>query len=67
MRRYGEEPPEPRDRERAKDATIRDACAGDAAGIAAIWNPIIRDTAITFWPTERSVMPPILRTRSAMS
>lgn len=41
--------------ERAKDATIRNARAGDAAGIAAIWNPIIRDTAITFWPTERSV------------
>ena len=38
---------------RATDAVIRDADAGDAAGIAAIWNPIIRDTAITFWPTER--------------
>lgn len=34
--------------------TIRDARAADAAGIAAIWNPIIRDTAITFWPHERS-------------
>lgn len=33
---------------------IRDATAGDAAGIAAIWNPIVRDTAISFWPTERS-------------
>jgi len=33
---------------------IRDATAGDAAGIAAIWNPIIRDTVISFWPTERS-------------
>ncbi|MFV0302715.1 MAG: GNAT family N-acetyltransferase [Paracoccus sp. (in: a-proteobacteria)] len=33
---------------------IRDSRAGDAAEIAAIWNPIIRDTAITFWPTERS-------------
>lgn len=32
---------------------IRDATAGDAAGIAAIWNPTIRDTAITFWPAER--------------
>lgn len=34
--------------------TIRDAVPADAAGIGAIWNPIIRDTAITFWPTERS-------------
>lgn len=34
---------------------IRDARTDDAAGIAAIWNPIIRDTEITFWPTERSV------------
>lgn len=33
---------------------LRDACPEDAAGIGAIWNPIIRDTAITFWPTERS-------------
>lgn len=33
---------------------IRPSRPGDAAGIAAIWNPIIRDTAITFWPTERS-------------
>lgn len=33
---------------------IRDAVPGDAAAIAAIWNPLIRDTAITFWPTERS-------------
>ena len=33
---------------------IRDASARDAADIAAIWNPIIRDTAITFWPTERT-------------
>ena len=32
---------------------IRDSRAEDAAAIAAIWNPIIRDTAITFWPTER--------------
>ena len=32
---------------------IRDAVATDAPAIAAIWNPIIRDTAITFWPHER--------------
>lgn len=32
---------------------IRDALPQDAAAIGAIWNPIIRDTAITFWPTER--------------
>lgn len=32
---------------------IRDATRADAPAIAAIWNPIIRDTAITFWPTER--------------
>ena len=33
---------------------IRPATAADARGIAAIWNPIIRDTVVTFWPTERS-------------
>lgn len=33
---------------------LRQANAGDAAAIAVIWNPIIRDTVITFWPTERS-------------
>lgn len=33
---------------------IRDSRPDDAGAIAAIWNPIIRDTAITFWPTERS-------------
>ncbi|WP_134724698.1 GNAT family N-acetyltransferase [Paracoccus luteus] len=32
---------------------IRTATTDDAAAIAAIWNPIIRDTAITFWPAER--------------
>lgn len=37
------------------DAVIlRDATAADAPAIGAIWNAIIRDTAITFWPTERS-------------
>ena len=33
---------------------IRDARASDADGIAAIWNPIIRDTAITFNSTLKS-------------
>ncbi|WP_240643579.1 GNAT family N-acetyltransferase [Paracoccus siganidrum] len=33
---------------------LRDARPQDAPGIGAIWNPIVRDTAITFWPTERS-------------
>ena len=33
---------------------IRASHAEDAASIAAIWNPIIQDTAITFWPTERT-------------
>ncbi|SNR56975.1 N-acetyltransferase family protein [Paracoccus sediminis] len=33
---------------------IRPASPGDVPAIAAIWNPIIRDTVITFWPTERS-------------
>lgn len=34
---------------------IRDATPADAPAIAAIWNPIIAETPITFWPTERSV------------
>ncbi|TKW68261.1 MAG: N-acetyltransferase family protein [Paracoccus denitrificans] len=33
---------------------IRDANAEDAPAIGAIWNPVVRDTAITFWPTPRS-------------
>ena len=33
---------------------LRPAAPADAPGIGAIWNPIVRDTAITFWPTERS-------------
>ena len=33
---------------------IRDSQSGDAAAIGEIWNPIVRDTAITFWPTPRS-------------
>lgn len=34
-------------------AVIRPATPRDAAGIGAIWNAVIRDTAISFWPTER--------------
>lgn len=33
---------------------LRSATSADATAIGAIWNPIIRDTPITFWPTERS-------------
>jgi phosphinothricin acetyltransferase len=33
---------------------IRRATAQDAEAIAAIWNPYIRDTAVTFNPTEKS-------------
>ncbi|WP_240769096.1 GNAT family N-acetyltransferase [Paracoccus liaowanqingii] len=33
---------------------LRDAAPSDVPQIAAIWNPIVRDTAITFWPTERT-------------
>lgn len=33
---------------------LRDARPGDVPAVAAIWNPIVRDTVITFWPTERS-------------
>lgn len=33
---------------------IRDATCADIPQISAIWNPVIRDTIITFWPTERS-------------
>lgn len=33
---------------------IRDSRPDDAAAIAAIWNPFIRDTTVTFWPTQRS-------------
>ncbi len=34
--------------------TLRHATPDDAPAIAAIWNPIIRDTVITFYPLERS-------------
>ncbi|WP_374642220.1 N-acetyltransferase family protein [Tabrizicola sp.] len=33
---------------------IRRATAGDAAAIAALWNPWIRDTAVTFNPSEKT-------------
>nr|WP_318272586.1 GNAT family N-acetyltransferase [Paracoccus saliphilus] len=33
---------------------LREATPDDAPAIAAVWNPIVRDTVITFWPTERS-------------
>ncbi len=33
---------------------IRDAVPGDAAAIAAIWNPVIRDTDITFTSIEKT-------------
>lgn len=34
--------------------TLRDARASDAPAVAAIWNQIIRDTTISFWPTART-------------
>lgn len=34
---------------------IRDATPADAAAIAAIWNPAIRDTSVTFNAAERSL------------
>lgn len=34
---------------------IRPARTGDAAAIADLWNPIIRDTVITFNPVEKTV------------
>ncbi|WP_374299099.1 N-acetyltransferase family protein [Paracoccus sp. (in: a-proteobacteria)] len=33
---------------------LREASAGDVPAVAAIWNPIVRNTVITFWPTERT-------------
>lgn len=36
-------------------ATIRHAEPGDASAIAAIWNPVIRDTLVTFNSAERSI------------
>lgn len=34
---------------------IRSARPQDAGQIAAFWNPLIRDTAVTFYPLERTV------------
>ncbi|MBC9245679.1 N-acetyltransferase [Paracoccus sp. 11-3] len=34
---------------------MRSATPLDAESVAEIWNAIIRDTVITFWPTERSI------------
>ena len=46
---------------------IRHATEADAAAIAAIWNPIIRDTAITFNAAEKSDndIAAMIRTRQA--
>jgi len=33
---------------------LRDARPADAAAIAAIWNPVIRDTTVTFNPVEKT-------------
>jgi len=38
----------------AQDVVLRDAGPADAGPVAAIWNPIVRDTVITFWPSPRS-------------
>ena len=35
--------------------TVRVAGAADAAAVAGIWNHYIRDTAVTFNPTEKTV------------
>ncbi|MFC7705314.1 GNAT family N-acetyltransferase [Plastorhodobacter daqingensis] len=40
---------------------IRDACAEDCSAIAAIWNPVIRDTLITF-TTEEKTAPDLVAT-----
>lgn len=34
---------------------IRPARPGDAAALAALWNPLIRDTLVTFNPVEKTV------------
>jgi phosphinothricin acetyltransferase len=47
---------------------IRNAAPADVPAIAAIWNPIVRETVITFWPTERSdeEIAALIRDRQAM-
>ena len=47
---------------------LRDAMPDDVPAIARIWNPIIRDTVITFWPTERTdaEIAALIRDRQAM-
>lgn len=46
---------------------IRPARPGDIPGVLAIWNPIIRDTLITFTPDEKAPqdMAELLRSRAA--
>lgn len=46
---------------------IRDARADDAASIAAFWNPMIRDTAVTFNAAEKppAEIAAMIRTRQA--
>ena len=36
------------------DVVIRSATPGDATAICGFWNPMIRDTAVTFNPVEKS-------------
>lgn len=49
------------------DLRILEAAPADSAGIAALWAPWIRDTAITFAPTPRSAseVAALIRDRSA--
>lgn len=49
----------------AEAIRLREATPDDARAVADIWNPIIRDTAISFWPTERCAdeVSGIIRTR----
>ncbi|MTD98762.1 GNAT family N-acetyltransferase [Paracoccus sp. YIM 132242] len=47
---------------------LREATPEDVPAIASIWNPIVRDMVITFWPTERSdaEIATLIRDRQAM-
>lgn len=38
----------------ANQTTLRPAALSDSAGICALWNPVIRDTLVTFNPTEKT-------------